>query len=327
MSPLPGPTAEADTESDAEPDGGEEEAEGEGLDFEDGGSGGEMCEDVFEGIGEGLDGGEVHFIDHLLENGDEAEGADETKGRFDEDDGAELGLLAEDVPALDGGAPEAGGFPGGGGSGGAGGEIGGDVVDEPGGDDEAEGVDDETAVGAEDGDEEGGKESADEVGDDADEGDEGVGGDEFVGADDLGKGGLAGGDEEAVEGAHEEDDDVDGAEVVELEPEVDNGEGEEGANEVGPDHDQAAGEVVDDPAVEGGEEKPREHGAEGDTGGVFAYIDTAFDAEDDGEEGPLVEAVAEGADDLAVPEAGEVLFAQDGAKGDGGRVGGHAVGR
>ena len=62
-------------------------------------------------VGEGADGAEVHFVDHLLENGDESEGADEGEGRFDEDEGAEFALFAQDVPALEGGAPEAGLFP------------------------------------------------------------------------------------------------------------------------------------------------------------------------------------------------------------------------
>ena len=68
--------------------------------------------------------------------------------------------------------------------------------------------------------------------------------------DDLRQRGLPRGNEKAVARAHEEDDGEDGGEAVELEPEVEHREREHHAGEVGIDHDPAAREAVDDPAVE-----------------------------------------------------------------------------
>ena len=75
------------------------------------------------------------------------------------------------------------------------------------------------------------------------------------------------------------------------------------------------------------EQDAGQHGDEGDAGAVLARVHALLDAEDDVEERELVEAVAEAADDLAVPEAREIFFAQDGAEGGRVAVGGHAGGR
>jgi len=84
--------------------------------------------------------------------------------------------------------------------------------------------------------------------------------------------------------------------------------------------------MVDDPAVERGEEEARQHGAKGDARGVLAGFESALDAEHDAEQRELVEAVAEAADDLAVPEPGEIFFAQDAPERGGRGLGGHADG-